>query len=787
MSSEASSSKLKDQGSVEERCLNALKRTFGYSSYKGKQKEIVEAAVSGQDVLVVAPTGMGKSLCFQIPAIADKPGVSLVVSPLLALMKNQVETLRGRGVPTASFSSETSKEERQEITEDLESDTPQLRLLYVTPEKLSTQEFLRLMDHLHDVGQLNRLVVDEAHCISEWGHDFRAEYRRIGSFRNRYPDVPIMALTATATPDVQSDIIHNLKLSSDNLFRALHPFNRANLYYEVRYLSDRNPKTRMEDIHKYIKTLYTRRGKVSCGIIYCRTKAACEELTQFLRKNGINAGSYYRGIPPTKLDATLRRWLDGSGEIDVVVATIAFGMGIDKGDVRYIIHFDLPKSFEGFYQETGRAGRDGLPAKCVLYFSREDCIDVRKWVMSPKDRVRDEYHGPPPTQRAGDSLDALFKFAESPSLCRHVSICRYFGETIDTIDKEAMKELCNDMCDVCKYPEKTAMRHARLSPIEVGDCRSIVLARSNNYNTMNAQTSSTTSGVDKGDWSTRPRIPLAGKRTGSNLDRGKEEFKKMKVSFAPKLVTKAHASASGLRKPFKPPSMNAGGARSTSASGTLGSLSRRSVSITRSSSDIEEREVVTSSVAPRDVITIEEDDDEEVEVLDNPTHQGHRSSDDDFQEQLDLFSPSVQVTPATSVSRTSSKSSVVEETYESPALLQPESQKIPISKRNQGYASIYNALKALFISGSGSEKMWSRLKGPSGLAARETALKTLACSIEGSHLRYSSSVGGYQDKVGFTVEAIDELENTDLWFSGKADFSDSQEILDELVGICRCG
>ncbi|KAJ2913814.1 hypothetical protein MD484_g6593, partial [Candolleomyces efflorescens] len=370
-----------------------------------------------------------------------------------------------------------------------------------------------------------------------------------------------MALTATATDDVQKDIIASLKLSSSNLYQALHPFNRENLFYEVRYLSDTSDLFRTEDIYQYIMNLYRRRGKKSSGIIYCRTKSACDGLCSYLRTKGINAGVYYSGKGASTLNSTLSKWMEDDG-IDVVVATVAFGMGIDKGDVRYIIHYDLPKSFEGYYQETGRAGRDGQPAKCILYYSREDCVDVKRLVMRPKERIQEEYEGPPPTQRASNSLDALFRMADNPRLCRHVAICRYFGEQIDTKDEKLVKSYCEQMCDVCKYPQKTLQRHTKLSPIDVSEAferinsaRAAVapLARAGSGQTswMSGALAPNPAPVI----GTGTRLGMGVKRafSNSNLEKAKEDFKKMKVDMAPALVTKAHSSAGALKKPFKPP------------------------------------------------------------------------------------------------------------------------------------------------------------------------------------------------------------------------------------------
>uniref|UniRef100_D8PXX1 ATP-dependent DNA helicase n=1 Tax=Schizophyllum commune (strain H4-8 / FGSC 9210) TaxID=578458 RepID=D8PXX1_SCHCM len=491
----------------------SAKQIFGYPSFRGKQKEAVEAAVQGQDVFVLAPTGMGKSLCFQVPAVAAAHGVTLVVSPLLALMKNQVEALDAKGVHVASLTSETLKSVKNAVINDLRSARPKTRLLYVSPERFCTADFQAILEGLHDNGMLNRLVVDEAHCISQWGHDFRAEYRKLGMFRDNFPEVPIMALTATATPAVQSDILRSLNMTDDRLFKALHPFNRANLYYEVRYSCSATGQ--MKDIYDLISRLHERRGRPSSGIVYCRRRDTCDELAEFLRKRGMNARPYHRGIKGPTLDKTLAEWTAGGqveGDLHVVVATIAFGLGIDKPDVRYIIHYDLPTSFEGYYQETGRAGRDGAPSRCILYYSREDAYNAKKLVqMSLANRASHVgANGPAPSQRSVDSFDELVTFAHKADTCRHVAICRYFGEHIDARDPAVVKQYCDKMCDVCKNPDKTRLLQQRLS----------------DDSTALTRTSS---------WADRKPVS----RTSSSEN----------------TVTRQYGSYNALRKPFRPPLM----------------------------------------------------------------------------------------------------------------------------------------------------------------------------------------------------------------------------------------
>ncbi|KAJ3843740.1 P-loop containing nucleoside triphosphate hydrolase protein [Lentinula raphanica] len=519
-------------------CHRIMRTTFGYSDYKGKQKEIIESAVSGRDVFVLAPTGMGKSLCFQVPAVAAQSGMTLVISPLLALMENQTDGLRRKGVTVASLSSETPANEKTEIHQALSTGDPHFRLLYITPERLAVVEFMKLLQKVYHAKKVNRLVVDEAHCISEWGHDFRADYRRIGNFRDKFPGVPMMALTATATSSVVNDIICSLRMRDPHLF--IHPFNRTNLFYEVRYAST-DELSKMAEICDYICGLHRKRGKVSCGIIYCRAKNTCNSLSSYLRSKGLAARSYHRGLATGTLAKTFKDWsISGgsdNGGIDVVVATIAFGLGIDNGNVRYIIHYDIPKSFEGYYQETGRAGRNGAPSKCILYYSREDLRYVQRWVTDEiRNRVQkaQDFQYPDPSQRSLTSLEKLALYAENTDVCRHISICRYFGEEIDEKD---VLEYCDMMCDVCKYPEKTRRRKEMLGEAPV-EFRSVP-SRAAHSTAMNGRKRLT-------DSSTSNDSPLPSSTTA----------KKLKITgYSKPLVTKPHHSAASLLKPFKAPLM----------------------------------------------------------------------------------------------------------------------------------------------------------------------------------------------------------------------------------------
>jgi len=389
---------------------SALKKYFGFSRFKGLQLDVITELLQGRDVFVIMPTGGGKSLCYQLPALMQE-GTAIVISPLIALMKNQVDALRGvsdhRGVAHV-LNSSLNRAEYKEVVEDLKSGVT--KLLYVAPESLTKEEHIELLSGI----PLSFIAIDEAHCISEWGHDFRPEYRNIRQIVNRIaPDIRIIGLTATATPKVQEDILKNLGISEARVFKA--SFNRPNLFYEVR------PKTREVD-REIIRFISERRGK--SGIVYCLSRKKVEELSQLLEVNGIRAVPYHAGF-----DARTRsRYQDMflMEEVDVVVATIAFGMGIDKPDVRFVIHYDMPKSIESYYQETGRAGRDGGEGHCLAFYSYRDIEKMEKF-MSGK---------PLAEQEIGLALlGEVVSYAET-SISRRKFILHYFGEEYDELNGE---------------------------------------------------------------------------------------------------------------------------------------------------------------------------------------------------------------------------------------------------------------------------------------------------------------------------------------------------------------
>jgi len=396
-----------------------LKEFFGFTTFKGEQEEIVKHLVSGQDAFVLMPTGGGKSLCYQLPALVME-GTAIVISPLIALMKNQVDAIRGFVAGNdriAHFlNSSLSKVQIAEVKEDLMSGAT--KLLYVAPESLTKAENVAFLKTL----KISFYAIDEAHCISEWGHDFRPEYRRIRPIVEEIGVAPIIALTATATPKVQSDIQKNLGMNNAKVFKS--SFNRPNLYYEVRDKSDQK-----KEIIRFIKQ---HPGK--SGIIYCLSRKKVEELAELLQINGIKALPYHAG-----LDAAVRAKNQDAflmEDIDVIVATIAFGMGIDKPDVRFVIHYDIPKSIEGYYQETGRAGRDGREGICLTFYSYKDIQKLEKFMQGK----------PVSEQEIGKQLlNEVVAYAES-NQCRRKLLLSYFGE-------EYHEQNCG-CCDNCIRPKK---------------------------------------------------------------------------------------------------------------------------------------------------------------------------------------------------------------------------------------------------------------------------------------------------------------------------------------------
>lgn len=391
---------------------SVIRDWFGYHDFRPLQKEIIHAVINGRDVIAIIATGGGKSLCYQVPAML-MDGVCVVISPLIALMKDQVDGLCESGIPAAYLTSSVSYREKKTIETSILDG--KLKILYVSPERMVSMPFLNLLK----TATISLFAVDEAHCISQWGHEFRPEYRQLRLIREAFPDIPIIALTATATPSVQADIRSELALSDPREF--IGSFNRHNLVYRV---FEKN-SSQFANIVSYL-----RNHRKESGIIYCSTKKTVDEVYVQLVRNGFSALPYHADIPKKRRDLAQDRFLHD--EVDIIVATIAFGMGINKPDVRFVIHYDMPKTIEGYYQETGRAGRDGEPAECILYYSRGDWRKHSYFIdMMPEGIERYVSYR---------KLNDMFGYCESHA-CRRAALLTYFGE-------EYHEPSCKT-CDTC--------------------------------------------------------------------------------------------------------------------------------------------------------------------------------------------------------------------------------------------------------------------------------------------------------------------------------------------------
>jgi ATP-dependent DNA helicase RecQ len=398
---------------------DALKHHFGYDSFRPGQQQIIEAALDNRDLLVVMPTGGGKSLCFQLPALL-KSGVTIVISPLIALMQDQVEALQDNGIGAtflnSSVDAATVRQREQQIF------SGEIKLLYLAPERLLTERFLPVLDAIHTRIGIASFAIDEAHCVSEWGHDFRPDYRQLRSLRKRYPTIPVTALTATATERVRHDIIDQLELRDP--FVHVASFNRQNLYYEI--LSKQ--RYAYTDLLQHI-----RQAGGGSGIIYCLSRRKVDELAYRLQQDGVSALPYHAGLSDRQRTEHQTRFI--RDDVQVMVATIAFGMGINKPDVRFVIHYDLPRSLESYYQEAGRAGRDGEPARCILFFSYGDLGTINYLIDQKSD---------PNEQRiARQQLRQMVDYTEGTE-CRRTIQLRYFGEHFPG--------QCGN-CDNCLHPQ----------------------------------------------------------------------------------------------------------------------------------------------------------------------------------------------------------------------------------------------------------------------------------------------------------------------------------------------
>ncbi|XP_061357691.1 ATP-dependent DNA helicase Q-like 2 isoform X1 [Gastrolobium bilobum] len=426
---------------------------FGISSYRANQREIINAILSGRDVLVIMAAGGGKSLCYQLPAVL-RDGIALVVSPLLSLIQDQVMGLTALGIPAYMLTSTTSKENEKFIYKALEKGEGYLKVLYVTPEKISkSKRFMSKLEKCHHAGRLSLISIDEAHCCSQWGHDFRPDYKNLGILKTQFPNVPMVALTATATQRVQNDLIEMLQIP--RCVKFVSTVNRPNLFYMVKEKSSVG-KVVIDEIAKFIQESYPNNES---GIIYCFSRKECEQVAKELRERGISADYYHADMDVNAREKVHMRW--SNNKLQVIVGTVAFGMGINKPDVRFVIHHSLSKSMETYYQESGRAGRDGLPSECLLYFRPGDVPRQSSMVFYENSGLQNLYD--------------IVRYCQSKRQCRRSAFFRHFAEPLQE---------CNGMCDSCAFSsevkEVDVSRHAKLmvsllQDMQANDQRSTML------------------------------------------------------------------------------------------------------------------------------------------------------------------------------------------------------------------------------------------------------------------------------------------------------------------------
>ncbi|XP_027197729.2 recQ5 helicase [Dermatophagoides pteronyssinus] len=497
--------KMLDSSKSYKNAEEVLQIVFGHQSFRNNlQESAIKKAIEGKaDIFISMPTGAGKSLCFQLPAIFDNTKITIVISPLLALISNQVSSLRNLGITCESFNSQTTEAEKEKIKKDLISTNVSIRLLYITPEMAATTFFHEVMNHLVRTNQLSRFVVDEAHCVSQWGHDFRPAYIKLGILKSKHPSVPWMALTATASSKVVNDIISILKFRLPVCKYIMSNF-RSNLHYDV-YYKDSPENTPLEDLKNFVidelgsndqqlfnkmsatESIFDRAARLSktakktdkkdenVGIIYCRTREQCEEIANLLSRSGIKANAYHAGLTAHKRRECQEKWM--KGVIKCIIATISFGMGVDKGQVRFVVHWNLPQSLTGYYQESGRAGRDGLPSKCRIYYSIDDRdaiaylirqdIEKRKISKQFAKHNGEESYDYEITMK---NFEKMIRYCENFQKCRHSFLLSEFVG-----DENIVHNGCGSSCDICCDARAVKKRFEKFEKIRMknlyGSCR----------------------------------------------------------------------------------------------------------------------------------------------------------------------------------------------------------------------------------------------------------------------------------------------------------------------------
>uniref|UniRef100_A0A3Q2PWU7 ATP-dependent DNA helicase Q5 n=1 Tax=Fundulus heteroclitus TaxID=8078 RepID=A0A3Q2PWU7_FUNHE len=510
----------------------ALKSHFGFDGFRSKlQEDVVKAVIGGnRDVFVCMPTGAGKSLCYQLPAVMAE-GITLVISPLIALIQDQVDRLKELNIPACSINSKLPVAERRLILADLASKRPKLKLLYITPEMVASASFQPCLTGLCSRGLLSYLAVDEAHCVSQWGHDFRPDYLKLGELRARVPGVPCLALTATAPKNVQEDVVQSLRLRSPMSF--ISPVFRSNLCYDVIFRDLLpNPYVHLQAFIKKALAMSSGSAGQGCGIVYCRTREGCETVAYQLTKLGVLAKAYHAGLSGSDRTGVQNEWMQG--KVLVIVATISFGMGVDKASVRFVAHWNLAKSLAGYYQESGRAGRDGLPALCRTYYSRKDKEQLSFLIRQEITRRQEKRGSSKENDKAAlRDLEAMVLFCEQEG-CRHAIISNFFGDKTPN---------CAGACDYCRNPKAVRAQLERAA-------------------VLSTKTEDGQSGQPKGPFGYLPEQYEGGKK-GYGFERydegdegsAEEENKKRKKEFSDlyKKQMNLRKGSDGRREDFVPP------------------------------------------------------------------------------------------------------------------------------------------------------------------------------------------------------------------------------------------